>query len=80
MDRFINHMIDELDDVERNPYLDREEKERARIRVVNAIINNKQNELTKIMNSVASKYIKWSLYFIQERLYRTRQVYLSRYW
>lgn len=80
MDRFINHMIDELDDVERNPYLDREEKERARIRVVNAIINNKQNELTKIMNSVASKYIKWSLYFIQERLYRARQVYLSRYW
>lgn len=61
MDRFINHMIDELDDVERNPYLDREEKERARIRVVNAIINNKQNELMKIMNSVASKYIKWSL-------------------
>lgn len=61
MEGFINHMIDELDDMERNPYLDREEKERARIRVLNAIINHKQNELMKIMNSVANKFIKWSL-------------------
>lgn len=61
MDRFINHMIDELDSVERNPYLEREEKDRARIRVVKAIVNNKQNELMKTMNSVANKFIKWSL-------------------
>lgn len=61
MERLINEMINELDAMDRNPYMNREDKERERNRVINAIINSKQNQLIQVMNSIASKYMKWSL-------------------
>lgn len=61
MERLLEGMSSELDDVERNPYMNREDKERNRNRVMNAILNQKHNELMRIMNKVANKFIKWSL-------------------
>ena len=52
---------EELDAVERNPYINSEDKTRQRNNVMRSIMYNKQNELDQVKNSIASKFIKWSL-------------------
>ncbi|BET61955.1 DUF4225 domain-containing protein [Yersinia pseudotuberculosis] len=54
-------MQEVLDAVERNPYINSEDKTRQRNNVMRSIMYNKQNELDQVKNSIASKFIKWSL-------------------
>ena len=61
MDRLMQEMYDELEDIQRDPYINREDRERGERKVIGVIISYKQNELMQVMNSVASKYMKWSL-------------------
>lgn len=61
MDRLMQEMYDELEDIQRDPYINREDRERGEQKVIGVIISYKQNELMQVMNSVASKYMKWSL-------------------
>ncbi|AIN14692.1 putative inner membrane protein [Yersinia pseudotuberculosis] len=58
----MGHSLQEvLDAVERNPYINSEDKTRQRNNVMRSIMYNKQNELDQVKNSIASKFIKWSL-------------------
>ncbi|WP_025472217.1 DUF4225 domain-containing protein, partial [Yersinia pestis] len=58
----MGHSLQEvLDAVERNPYSNSEDKTRQRNNVMRSIMYNKQNELDQVKNSIASKFIKWSL-------------------
>ncbi|MDQ9126283.1 DUF4225 domain-containing protein [Serratia fonticola] len=57
----MQEMYDELEDIQRDPYINREDRERGEQKVIGVIISYKQNELMQVMNSVASKYMKWSL-------------------
>ncbi|CNG19955.1 DUF4225 domain-containing protein [Yersinia similis] len=58
----MGHSLQEvLDAVERNPYINSEDKARQRNNVMRSIMYNKQNELDQVKNSIASKFIKWSL-------------------
>lgn len=61
MDRLMQEMYDELEDIQRDPYINREDRERGEKKVIGVIISYKQNELMQVMNSVAGKYMKWSL-------------------
>ncbi|WP_374941324.1 DUF4225 domain-containing protein [Scandinavium lactucae] len=61
MNRLMQEMYDELDGIKRDPYINREDRERGEQRVNGVIISYKQNELMQVMNSIASKYMKWSL-------------------
>ncbi|WP_145501874.1 DUF4225 domain-containing protein [Yersinia similis] len=58
----MGHSLQEvLDAVERNPYINSEDKTRQRNNVMRSTMYNKQNELDQVKNSIASKFIKWSL-------------------
>ncbi|CRG51736.1 putative inner membrane protein [Yersinia wautersii] len=62
----IEHSLQEmLDAVERNPYSNSEDKARHRNSVMHYIMFRKQNELDQVKNSIASKFIKWSLIKVQ---------------
>ncbi|PSH11075.1 hypothetical protein B7R74_22180 [Yersinia pseudotuberculosis] len=58
----MEHSLQEmLDAVERNPYSNSEDKARHRNSVMHYIMFRKQNEFDQVKNSIASKFIKWSL-------------------
>jgi hypothetical protein len=61
MDRLMQEMYDELEDIQRDPYINQEDRARGEQKVIGVIISYKQNELMQVMNSVAGKYMKWSL-------------------
>ncbi|WP_033852782.1 DUF4225 domain-containing protein [Yersinia wautersii] len=62
----MEHSLQEmLDAVERNPYSNSEDKARHRNSVMHYIMFRKQNELDQVKNSIASKFIKWSLIKVQ---------------
>lgn len=58
MGQLLNKMLEELDAIERNPYINSEDKERQRMRTMGTIISDKQNDLDKLKNNIASEFIK----------------------
>jgi hypothetical protein len=76
MDRLMQGMYDELDEIKRDPYINREDRERGEQKVIGVIISYKQNELMQVMNSVAGKYRSgvWQRINLLVRLFPTPMI------